>query len=214
MMTNESVEFVHVHVPPPAGSTDTRTLVLLHGTGGDERDLLNIGETVAPGARLLGIRGQVLEGGMPRFFRRLAEGVFDEADIIRRARDLVGFIAVAAERYGFNRSQVAALGYSNGANIASAAMLLHPQVFQGAVLLRAMVPLQAPPLTDLRSLSVLVSEGELDPIVPRANAERLAAMLSTAGAKVSLRWEPAGHALTVSDVEAARAWMAANREPV
>jgi phospholipase/carboxylesterase len=213
MMTNESVEFVHVHVPPPAGSTDTRTLVLLHGTGGDERDLLNIGETVAPGARLLGIRGQVLEVGMPRFFRRLAEGVFDEADIIRRARDLVGFIAVAAERYGFDRSQVAALGYSNGANIASAAMLLHPQVFQAAVLLRAMVPLQAPPLTDLRNLSVLVSEGELDPIVPRANAERLAAMLSTAGAKVSLRWEPAGHALTVSDVEAARTWMAAYREP-
>ncbi len=213
MMTNESVEFVHVHVPPPAGSTETRTLVLLHGTGGDERDLLNVGATVVPGARLLGIRGQVLEGGMPRFFRRLAEGVFDEADIIRRARDLVGFIAVAAQRYGFNRSQVVALGYSNGANIASAAMLLHPQVFQAAVLLRAMVPLQTPPLADLSNLCVLVSEGELDPIVPRANAERLAAMLSTAGAKVSLRWEPAGHALTVSDVEAARTWMAANREP-
>lgn len=204
-------EFVHVHVPPADGSTDARTILLLHGTGGDERDLLQLGGMVAPGVRLLGVRGQVLEGGMPRFFRRLAEGVFDEADIIRRAADLAAFVPVAAERYGFDASKVYALGYSNGANIAAALLLLHPGVLAGGALLRSMVPLQPPTLPQLHGAPVLLAEGRFDPIIPPANSERLAAMLREAGATVALHWEPAAHGLTQADVTVAREWMAQQR---
>lgn len=208
MTTIERPDFVHVHVPPPAGSVDGRTLLLLHGTGGTERDLLEIGAAVAPGARLLGVRGQVLESGMPRFFRRLAEGVFDEADLIRRAGDLAGFVASAANEYGFDPTQVVALGYSNGANIAAAILLLHPGVLSGAVLFRSMVPLEPGTVPALGGAPVLLVEGQFDPIVPRATAERLSALLTSAGATVTLRWEPASHGLTPADVQLARGWLA------
>jgi phospholipase/carboxylesterase len=183
-------------------------MVLLHGTGGNERDLVELATRIAPDARLLGVRGPVLEHGMPRFFRRLAEGVFDEADLAQRARDLALFIGEAALAYGFDAGQVMAIGYSNGANIAAALMLLHPTVLRGGVLLRSMVPLVPGRPPALSGVRVLLAEGELDPIVPRENALRLATMLRDAGAKVELHWEPAGHTLTNGDVAAARAWMA------
>jgi phospholipase/carboxylesterase len=129
--------FVHVFTP---GTTST-TLLLLHGTGGDERDLLPLGEMLLPGAAILSPRGQVLEHGMPRFFRRLAEGVFDEVDLRQRAGDLARFVASTAERHHFDARKVIAVGFSNGANIASALLLLHPGVLAGAILFRAMVPL-------------------------------------------------------------------------
>lgn len=201
-----SLGFVHVHVPP-TDTDDQRTLLLLHGTGGTERDLLEIGAAVAPGARLLGVRGRVLENGMPRFFRRLAEGVFDEADLRLRAAELAAFIPAAAAVYGFDPAQVVALGYSNGANIAAAIVLLHPGVLGGAVLLRSMVPLVPEQRAALRGTPVLVIEGEGDPIVPRDNAERLVSLLRDADASVTLHWQAAGHALTPADVQLARRWM-------
>jgi phospholipase/carboxylesterase len=206
----DTLGFTHVHVPP-TDPAETRTVVLLHGTGGDERDLLQLGAMVAPGARLLGVRGQVLEGGMPRFFRRLAEGVFDEADLKRRAGDLAAFVPAAAGAYQFDPARVIALGFSNGANIAAAMLLLHPGVLGGAVLLRSMVPLEPAVLPALPATPVLLAEGAEDPLVPRANAERLATLLRDAGATVTLHWEQAGHGLTQSDVTVAQEWMASRR---
>ncbi|MES3036080.1 MAG: alpha/beta hydrolase [Gemmatimonadota bacterium] len=210
MTIDTSLTFTHVHVAP-VDPTESRTVLLLHGTGGNERDLLDLGAAVAPGARLLGVRGQVLEAGMPRFFRRLAEGVFDEADLMRRAADLAAFVPAAAESYGFDAKRVVALGYSNGANIAAAMLLLHPGVLSAAVLLRSMVPLEPAVLPTLPGTPVLIAEGRLDPIVPRANAERLAALLGEAGAAVTLHWEQASHGLTSADVATARAWLAEGR---
>ena len=211
-MTNDAtLSFTHVHVAPRAGTADERTVLLLHGTGGTQSDLLELGANVAPGLRLLGVRGQVLEAGMPRFFRRLREGVFDEADIIRRAADLAAFIPEAAVAYGFDPTKVVALGHSNGANIAAALMLLHPGALSGGALLRTMVPLVPATLPSLRGTRVLMAEGEVDPIIPRENAERLAAMLTSAGADVTLHWEPTGHGLTQADVAVTKKWLAAAR---
>lgn len=204
-MTTTLAGFVHVHRAPTAPGDD-RTLLLLHGTGGDEHDLLPLGAMLAPGARLLSPRGQVLEHGMPRFFRRLAEGVFDEADVIRRAGELRDFVHEAAKTYGFAPERTVAVGFSNGANIAAATLLLHGGVVGGAVLLRAMVPLVPAAPASLAATRVLLSEGRADPIVPAENAERLAAQLRDAGADVTLHWAPAGHQLTQRDVDAARAW--------
>ena len=201
--------FVHVHLPPPAGSTRTQTVLLLHGTGGNEHDLLSIGATIAPGARLLGVRGQVLEGSMPRFFRRLADGVFDEVDLTQRAADLAEFIGAASEAYAFDAGSVLAIGYSNGANIAAALLLLQPGVLSGAVLFRAMLPLVPATVPRLDGVRVLMVEGQHDPIVPAENAERLAALLREAGAAVTLHWERAAHGLTPPDIEAAQRWVAA-----
>ena len=211
-MTNDTtLSFTHVHVSPRAGTTVDRTVLLLHGTGGTERDLLELGANIAPGLRLLGVRGQVLEAGMPRFFRRLREGVFDEADIVRRAADLAAFIPEAAAAYGFDPAKVIALGHSNGANIAAAVMLLHPGVLSGGALLRTMVPLEPSTAPVLRGTRVLMAEGEFDPIIPRENAERLAGMLTAAGADVTLHWEQTGHSLTAADVAVTKTWMSGTR---
>jgi phospholipase/carboxylesterase len=210
-VSTAALSHVHVHQPPVAGQNDPRTVLLLHGTGGTEHDLLGLGAQVAPGARLLGVRGQVLEHGMPRFFRRLTEGVFDEADVIRRAGEFANFVGEAATAYGFDASQVIALGYSNGANIAAATMLLHPGVLRGAVLLRSMVPLVPETPADLTGTHVLMLQGAMDPIVPRQNAETLASQLRAAGAVVDLQWQQAAHGLTTADVRAAAAWLARSR---
>jgi phospholipase/carboxylesterase len=201
------MDFIHRFVPAPEGST-ARTLLLLHGTGGNEDDMLPLGRQLDPTAALLSPRGNVLENGMPRFFRRLAEGIFDEEDVVRRAHELAEFVIAASARYQFDLTQMTAVGYSNGANIAAAVLLLEPEVLAGAILLRAMVPLVPPALPDLAHRRVLLSSGERDPIVPVENAERLAAMLREAGADVSLRIEPAGHALARGDIEAAKQWLA------
>jgi phospholipase/carboxylesterase len=189
----------------PASRPDLRPLLLLHGTGGDETDLLPLGELVSPGAALLSPRGQVLEAGMPRFFRRLAEGVFDEADVRRRAQDLADFVAEARATYGI--AAPVALGFSNGANIAAALLLLHPGTLAGAALLRAMVPLQDPPAATLADTPVLILSGARDQIVPASNAARLAAILAAAGAQVRHETLPAGHGLTQDDVVRTAAWL-------
>ena len=181
--------------------------MLLHGTGGDENDLIPLGHDLDPNAALLSPRGNVLENGMPRFFRRLAEGIFDEEDVIRRAHELADFVGAAAAWYVFDPKGIIAVGYSNGANIAAALLLLRPDVLSAAVLFRAMVPLVPALLPNLAHARVLISSGKHDPIVPVENAQRLAAMLRTAGADATLRFESAGHALARGDIEAAKEWL-------
>ena len=207
-MTIATLDFAHVHVAPPAGSTDPRTVLLLHGTGGNERDLLELGAAVAPGLRLLGVRGKVVENGMPRFFRRFAEGVFDEADIIKRSAELAAFVPAAAAAYGFDASKVFALGHSNGANIAAALMVLHPGVLAGGALLRAMFTLAPATPAVLTGTRVLLAEGAIDPIVPQSSVDKLEALLTDAGADVTLHWEPTGHGLTQPDVAVTKRWFA------
>ena len=206
----DALGFVHVYKPAPQPAAPT--LLLLHGTGGDEQDLLPLGGLM-PGANLLSPRGKVLERGMPRFFRRLAEGVFDVEDVKRRADELAGFIGAAATHYGFDPSRVLALGYSNGANIASAVMLARPGVLKGGVLLRAMVPFEPdgepPAQPPLRGTRVLVSNGEQDPIVPAAETDRLARLLGRWGAEVEVHWQHAGHELMPADFAAAKTWLQA-----
>jgi phospholipase/carboxylesterase len=200
-----SIELTHAHRFVPAAAPGRPPILLLHGTGGDENDLLPLGQTVAPGAALLSPRGRVLEAGMPRFFRRLAAGVFDEADVRRRANELADFIADAREVYGLDAPM--AVGFSNGANIAAAVLLLRPEVVAGAALLRAMTPLNEVPGADLDGKPVLILSGAMDPMVPAENAVRLATMLTGAGASVDHRILPAGHGLTQADVNITKTWL-------
>lgn len=200
------IDFTHRFVPASSNSS-VRTFLLLHGTGGDENDLLPLAHDLDPTAAVLSPRGKVRENGMPRFFRRLAEGVFDVEDVIKRARELADFVEVAATRYEFDPQRVVAVGYSNGANIAAAILLLRPKIFSGAVLFRAMVPLVPPALPDLSDVAVFLSAGASDPIVPTENVEQLATMLREAGASVTFRSQPAGHGLTAGDVRTAKEWL-------
>ena len=192
----------------PGEQAQARPLLLLHGTGGDEDDLVPLGRMVAPGAALLSPRGKVLENGMPRFFRRLAEGVFDEDDVRARAHELADFIDAACERYRI--AAPVALGYSNGANLAAAVMLLRPAALAGGILLRSMAPLSNPSEQSLSGKSVLIVSGARDPIAPPANAARLKAMLERAGAQVDHKVLPSGHELSQADVTLAQQWLQAN----
>ncbi|MDX3965250.1 MAG: alpha/beta hydrolase [Bradyrhizobium sp.] len=194
-----------IHRFEPATGAGSPPLLLLHGTGGDENDLLGLGRMISPGSALLSPRGRVLEHGMPRFFRRLAEGVFDEDDVRRRTHELGDFVAEARQRYGI--AAPIAVGFSNGANIAAALLLLKPEALAGAILLRAMVPLSDPPNADLAGKPVLLLSGQADPIVPASNSARLAALLSQAGASVTHKVLPAGHQLSQADVSLARDWI-------
>jgi phospholipase/carboxylesterase len=196
-MSND-LTFVHRFVP--GNRHEAPPLLLLHGTGGDENDLLPLGQAIAPGSALLSVRGKVLEHGMPRFFRRLAEGVFDEDDVRRRATELADFVTEARKRYDL--AAPIALGYSNGANIAAAMLLLRPEE-----LLRAMVPLREAPKADLAGKPVLIVSGKSDPIIPPSNSAQLAAMLSEAGAEVQHRTLPVGHQLSQADLTLAKAWV-------
>jgi phospholipase/carboxylesterase len=195
-----------VHRFEPGGSGET--LLLLHGTGGDESDLIALGRDLAPEANLLSPRGPVLENGMPRFFRRLDIGVFDEADLIRRVGDLGRFVRAAAERYGFESARVRALGYSNGANTAAAMLLLDPSLLAGAALLRAILPLEPPRPPDLSGKPVLIAAGRRDPYAPIERVEALAERLRTAGATVDLRWSDRGHELAPEEIAATAEWVA------
>jgi phospholipase/carboxylesterase len=197
--------FVH-HFQPASGGL-TLTLLLLHGTGGDEHDLLPLGRAVAPGAALLSPRGPVRERGMPRFFRRLAPGVFDQEDLVRRADDLATFVADACRAYRRDPAQVVALGYSNGANIAAAVLLLRPTALAGAALLRPLLPLRPAVLPDLRGTPVLIAAGSDDPLVPADSARELAEVLRQAGADVTLQWRTGGHGLTAEDVTEVARWL-------
>ena len=196
-------EFIHRF--EPTTSAGSPPLLLLHGTGGDENDLLGLGKMISPGSALLSPRGRVLEHGMPRFFRRLAEGVFDEDDLRRRTVELGKFIADSRERYGI--AAPIAVGFSNGANIAAALLLLQPDVLAGAILLRAMVPFSEPAKPGLNGKPVLLLSGQADPIVAASNSAKLAALLSEAGARVDHKVLPAGHQLSQADVTLARSWI-------
>jgi len=196
-------DFIHEFAP----GTSNRTLLLLHGTGGNERDLIPLGRELDPNAALLSPRGKVLENGMPRFFRRLAEGVFDLDDLKFRANELADFVTAAAQHYGFASDNVTAVGYSNGANIAASMLLLRPEIMNAAILFRAMVPLIPAKLPDLSSVHVWIGEGDQDPIVPVSEAKNLADLLRRAGADVTIRFAKAGHGLTNDDLEAARRWL-------
>ncbi len=207
MNPNPPSTFRHVFVPGSSG----RTLLLLHGTGGNEHDLLSLGRNLDPEASLLSPRGKVLENGLPRFFRRLAEGIFDEEDLIRRTGELADFVSEAAVSYSIDSENIQAVGYSNGANIAASLLLLRPGVLAGAALLRAMVPLIPDVLPKLNGTPVLLLSGRHDPVVPEENARRLASLLTDAGATVALHFENAGHQLTEDTFEATRRWLA--RQP-
>jgi phospholipase/carboxylesterase len=197
-----------IHRLEPGNRVEAPPLLLLHGTGGDENDLLPMGRAIAPGCPLLSVRGKVLEHGMPRFFRRLAEGVFDEDDVRRRANELADFIVEARKKYQL--APPIALGYSNGANIAAAMLLLQPDILAGAMLLRAMVPLRDAKKADLAGRPVLIVSGRSDPIIPSSNSAQLAAMLTKAGADVQHRVLPAGHQLSQTDLTVAREWLTAS----
>lgn len=197
--------FVHVYREP--SRPDAPVLLLLHGTGGDEQDLLPLGEALDRGAGLLSPRGKVLEHGMPRFFRRIAEGVFDVEDLKLRAGELAVFVAGARERYGLGDRAIEAVGFSNGANIAGGVLLLHPGALDGAVLIRAMVPLVPDPIPDLAGTPVLIRNGRRDPLIAGPEGERLASLLRNAGARVKLEWSEAGHELAMEDVARAREWI-------
>lgn len=206
-----ATDFIHRFIPSPAGAVaDAPTVLLLHGTGGNQNDLIDLGRSLAPEANLLSPRGKILENGMPRFFRRLAEGVFDEADLILRTHELADFVESAADEHGFQPDKVTAIGYSNGANIAASLLLLRPETLSQAVLLRAMVPLVPDALPDLAGKRVFLASGVHDPILPLENARRLADMLRGGGADVTMRELPTGHQLTSGELDAARTWLAAS----
>jgi len=203
MNPSEELDFVHTFLP----GRSTRTLLLLHGTGGDENDLIPLGRELDPDANLLSPRGKVLENGMPRFFRRLAEGIFDEEDLIRRTHELADFIEQASSKYRLDRQNLLAVGYSNGANIAGSLLLLRPHTLAGAILLRPMVPIVPELLPDLSGVPVLAVSGRYDAIVPMDESLELVYLLRQAGAEVSGSLENAGHGLTDATVEIVRQWL-------
>jgi Predicted esterase len=198
-------DFIHRFIP---GTDRERTLLLLHGTGGNENDLLPLGRAIDPGAALLSPRGRVLENGSPRFFRRLAEGVFDEEDVVARAHELAEFVQYAIKTYSIDEHGLVAVGYSNGANIASAMLLLGVAKFRGAVLFRPMVPLSSPPILPLTETRVLLCGGDFDPIATAEQVNALAQLLRRRDAEVEVQMSQSGHELTQGDVATAREWLA------
>lgn len=203
-----ALDLFHHRFVESGGADPGFALLLLHGTGGDENDLLPLGQILAPGAAMLSPRGQVLENGMPRFFRRIAEGVFDMEDLHRRTRELAELLAAAREHYKLANG-IVAVGFSNGANIGGSLLLSHPKALAGAVLIRPMVPFEPKTPPDLAGIPVWLGAGKDDPLVPRKSTERLAQILEEAGAEVTTHWSPGGHGLTPEEVAVARAWIAA-----
>jgi len=202
---DEMLGFEHRWIP---GRGETaRTLLLLHGTGGDENDLVPLGELLDPGAAVLSPRGKVLERGMPRFFRRLSEGVFDLEDLVARTHELADFVAAAARRHGFDPGRVVAAGFSNGANIAAAMLLLRPGTLRGAILLSPMVPIVPDPLPRLPGTPVFIGAGRMDAMVPADGTRALAELLGRCGAEVTTWWHEGGHSLTPDEVRAAAEWL-------
>ncbi|WP_342431344.1 alpha/beta hydrolase [Neobacillus sp. FSL H8-0543] len=182
------------------------TLLLLHGTGGTEQDLLPLAGEIDQDASILSVRGNVLENGMPRFFRRLAEGVFDEEDLVFRTKELSDFLDEASQKYEFDRNNIVAVGYSNGANIAASLLFHYQDALKGAILHHPMVPRRGIDLPDLTGKAVFIAAGTNDPICPASESEELKTLLSSANANVELHWENNGHQLTFQEVKAAAAW--------
>lgn len=204
-MTTQDLGHIHHFIPAHAG--DDVVLLMLHGTGGDEHDLVPLGNMLRPGAAILSPRGNVLEHGMPRFFRRLAEGVFDLDDLARRTDDLNAFIEGASKQYDFDRSKVVAIGFSNGANVAASLILRHPGSLRRAILLSPMVPFEPETRDSLAGTRVFIGGGQNDPIAPPAQANRLAELLRDRGADVTTYFHPGGHTLTNDELAAAQQWI-------
>lgn len=193
------------HIWKPGNSN--RVLVLFHGTGGDEESLLPLAQSISPEYSVLSLRGRVDEGGQLRFFRRFAEGLFDEESILRESQAIADFLADMAAKHGFDRSRAIALGFSNGANIAASVLLLHPEALGGGILLRPMVPLRPAHAPGLPGKRILAISGDSDPIVPIQNAKELAAMFRGYGAEVDHVELKAGHNLTRAEIEIAKSWL-------
>jgi predicted esterase/catechol 2,3-dioxygenase-like lactoylglutathione lyase family enzyme len=201
----------HIFEPGHPEAKPVNTIVAMHGTGGNEHDLIPVVRQISPSAPIISPRGAVLENGMPRFFRRSAEGVFDESDVRRNAHGLSDFLAEASLRYGQTDNHFIALGYSNGANMAAAIMLLRPDVFSAAILFRPMMPLEVDRLPDLTCKSIFIATGRFDRVIPPSGSRRLIRALKKAGASVEWMETAAGHEITPADIEAARAWMSQNQ---
>jgi len=209
-MTSSTTELELLHrFVPGEGKSASTTLLMLHGTGGDENDLIPLGASLLPGAAILSPRGAVSERGAPRFFKRLAEGVFDLEDLALRTQQLMRFVNAAVAQYELDRSRLVAVGLSNGANIAASVLLTGPAVFSHAVLFRAMVPFEPTQPAKLGGTPVLLSSGEWDPMATPAHARRLQTLLTAAGANASINFFNAGHNLTRDDVLDAAHWIAA-----
>jgi len=209
----DDLGFIHRFVPAEEAASG-ETLIVLHGTGGNENDLIGIGQAIAPGAAILSPRGNVSENGAARFFKRLAEGVFDPKEVRSRAEELAGFIRAAIAKYGLDVTRLYAFGYSNGANIASTVMFIEPDLLQGAILFRPMLVFEPEERSDLSGSSVLISAGRMDPIVPVSSVERLVELFEASRAEVTLKWQAAGHSLAPSEVREAAGWLALQRTRV
>lgn len=199
--------YIHQY-EPGSGEQSHPTLLLLHGTGGDEHSLRDLGRMILPEAGQLRPRGNVSENGMLRFFRRFAEGVLDIDDLKKRTGDLTDFIQQASARYGYDVQQVIGAGFSNGANIAGSLLLLYPQVLHMAILLHPMLTFVPDPLPDLRGKPVFIGAGRADPLVPSAQTEQLADLLERAGAAVNVFWHNGGHTVSAEEVKAIKQWLA------
>ena len=191
-------------------NNDSLTFILLHGTGGNEDDLIPVGQMLSSSASLLSPRGKVLENGMPRFFKRLAEGVFDMEDLKFRTKELADFVKEASNTYSFNLNKTIAVGFSNGANIAASLLLSYPETIKGAILFRAMIPFIPENMPDLSGKKVLLSAGTFDPIVSKSQIEGLLNILQKSGADVTLKWQQSGHNLTQKDIFDAKEWLEKN----
>lgn len=196
-----------IHVFRKGKDITKPTLVLFHGTGGNEQDLLPLAEMLSPDSSVLGIRGNVLENGMPRFFRRLAEGVFDEADLVFRTHEIKQFLDEVAEKYGFDANNLVAVGYSNGANIAGSLLFHYKDIFRAAVLLHPMVPLRNVELPSLEGVSIFIGAGTNDPLITSTETQELEGILQKAGAEVTTHWGNQGHRLSMAEAEAAKDWL-------
>jgi len=207
-MKDTDLGFIHRFVPPNSNAKEAMpTLLLLHGTGGNEDDLIPLAKELAPNASILSVRGKVLENGMPRFFRRLEEGVFDMEDLKKRTDELAEFIVKSSSAYKFDPESVIAIGYSNGANIAASVLLRRHEVLAGAILFRAMVPFIPTVMPDLSKKSIILLEGLYDPIVSKAEAQSLLELFTKTQSSVTLKWQNSGHNLTQEDIVAAKKWL-------
>lgn len=201
-------EFVHEFSRAPEHGDQEVTLVALHGTGGDERDLIPLARLVAEDAAVISPRGKINENGMHRFFKRLAPGVFDEQDIRLQAGELGDFLVEAVARYERSPGHLVALGYSNGANIAAALLFTRPELFSRAILLRPMLPFGQLKPQWQHGKPVLILRATNDRVIPADSTERLISLLREAGAEVTVVDIEAGHELTEVDVESSRRWLA------
>jgi predicted esterase len=208
---NNGLDFIHRFISANSkAKKSSLTLLLLHGTGGTEDDLIPLGNELTLDASILSVRGKVLENGMPRFFRRLEEGVFDLEDLKMRTDELADFILKSSSIYDFDLKRLIAVGYSNGANIGASLLLRRPEVLAGAILFRAMVPFIPDVLPDLSKKSIILLEGLLDPIVSKQEAEGLLKIFNKAHSNVTIKWQGSGHNLTQEDIESAKKWLEIN----